>query len=196
MGRVDPIPPDEWPPEMADAIVALRPPNPRYPLPSRDPSRPKGLNALGLFAHHPELATAYHHFNGHVLFASTISPRQRELLVLRVAVLRDTAYEWAQHAVLAGDAGITHAELEDIRSGPGTGSWSAFEAALLMAADELVRDACLSEGTWTTLAAELDTQQLMDVVFTVGAYDLLAMAFRTFGVELDDDLSNRASGAS
>ena len=57
-------------------------------------------------------------------------------------------------------------------------------------------DACLSDGTWTALAAELDTQQLMDVVFTVGAYDLLAMAFRTFGVELDDDLSNRASGAS
>jgi hypothetical protein len=28
----------------------------------------------------------------------------------------------------------------------------------------------------------------MDVVFTVGAYDLLAMALRTFDVELDDDL--------
>ncbi len=28
----------------------------------------------------------------------------------------------------------------------------------------------------------------MDVVFTVGSYDLLAMAFRSFGVELDDDL--------
>ena len=28
----------------------------------------------------------------------------------------------------------------------------------------------------------------MDLVFTVGAYDLLAMAFRSFGVELDDDL--------
>ncbi|MGO8872513.1 MAG: carboxymuconolactone decarboxylase family protein [Acidimicrobiales bacterium] len=193
MGRVDPIPPGEWPPEMADAIAALRPPNPRYPFPSRDPSRPKGLNALGLLAHHPELTTAYHHFNGHVLFASTITPRQRELLVLRVAVLRDAAYEWAQHAVLAGDAGITDAELEHIRSGPGAGSWSPLEAALLLAADELLRDAYLSEGTWTTLAAELDTQQLMDVVFTVGAYDLLAMVFRTFGVELDDDLQNRAS---
>ncbi len=28
----------------------------------------------------------------------------------------------------------------------------------------------------------------MDLVFTVGAYDLLAMAMRSFGVELDDDL--------
>jgi hypothetical protein len=35
------------------------------------------------------------------------------------------------------------------------------------------------------LAGELDDQQLMDVVFTVGAYEVLAMAFRSFGVELD-----------
>jgi alkylhydroperoxidase family enzyme len=176
---------------MADAIAALRPPNPRYPYPSRDPSRPKGLNALGMLAHHPELTTAYNHFNGHVLFASTITPRQRELLVLRVAVLRGADYEWAQHAVLAGDAGISEAELECVRSGPTDGGWSPFEAALLTAADELVRDARLSDGTWATLAAELDTQQLMDVVFTVGAYDLLAMAFRTFDVDLDDDLRGR-----
>ena len=38
------------------------------------------------------------------------------------------------------------------------------------------------------LAAELDDQQLMDLVFTVGAYDVLAMAFRSFRVELDADL--------
>ncbi len=178
---------------MADALAALRPPNPRYPFPSRDPSRPKGFNALGLLAHHPELTIAYHHFNGHVLFASTITPRQRELLVLRVAVLRDAEYEWAQHAVLAGDAGISEAELGAVRSGPSDAAWSPFEAALLTAADELVEHARLSDATWTTLSGELDTQQLMDVVFTVGAYDLLAMAFRTFDVELDDDLRDRTT---
>jgi len=191
MGRLEPLPPGEWPPGMTDAIAALRPPNPRYPYPSRDPSRPKGLNALGMLAHHPELTTAYNHFNGHILFASTITPRQRELLVLRVAVLREADYEWAQHAVLAGDAGINETELKSVRSGPTDPNWSAFEAALLTAADELVRDARVSDGTWATLAGELDTQQLMDVVFTVGAYDLLAMAFRTFDVDLDDDLKDR-----
>jgi alkylhydroperoxidase family enzyme len=59
---------------------------------------------------------------------------------------------------------------------------------LVAAVDELVRDAVVSDETWAALAAELSEQQLMDVVFTVGAYDLLAMAFRTFGVPLDDDL--------
>ena len=59
------------------------------------------------------------------------------------------------------------------------------------AVDELVADAEITDGTWQELAAELDRHQLMDLVFTVGAYDLLAMAFKSFGVELDDDLAAR-----
>jgi len=46
----------------------------------------------------------------------------------------------------------------------------------------------VTDRTWGLLAGGLDEQQLMDLVFTVGTYDLLAMALRTFGVELDDDL--------
>ena len=58
----------------------------------------------------------------------------------------------------------------------------------MRSADELVRDAEISEATWSVLSAELSTQQLMDLVFTVGAYDLLAMVMGSFGVELDADL--------
>jgi hypothetical protein len=59
------------------------------------------------------------------------------------------------------------------------------------AVDELVRDAKVADDTWQVLAGDLDQQQLMDLVFTVGAYDVLAMALRSFGVELDDDLPLR-----
>ena len=64
---------------------------------------------------------------------------------------------------------------------------------MLRAVDELVADAQITDVTWAELAGELDRQQLMDLVFTVGAYDLLAMAFRSFGVELDADLAPPAS---
>jgi alkylhydroperoxidase family enzyme len=62
---------------------------------------------------------------------------------------------------------------------------------MLRAVDELVAGATVSDETWTTLAESLTTQQLMDLVFTVGAYDLLAMVFGAFGIELDDDLVAR-----
>jgi alkylhydroperoxidase family enzyme len=189
--RLPPLPPAEWPPEMRDALAALRPDNPRHPLPPRRDDRPKALNALGMLAHHPTLTRAFHTFNGHVLFGSTLSPRVRELLVLRVAAVRHADYEWAQHAVLAGDAGLTPDELVRIAEGPDAAGWPDLDQAMVRAVDELIADARLSDATWTVLAGELDEQQLMDLVFTVGAYDLLAMAFRSFGVELDDDLLDR-----
>ncbi len=173
---------------MREALAALRPPEPRHPLPEPGGDRPKGLNVLGTLARHPALTRAFNTFNGHVLFATTLSERQRELLILRVAALRRADYEWAQHAVMAGDAGLDRAEVARIAEGPDAPGWSPLDKALLRAVDELVGDALISDDTWRGLASELDERQLMDLVFTVGAYDLLAMAFRSFGLELDEDL--------
>ena len=66
--------------------------------------------------------------------------------------------------------------------------WSDLERALLRSVDELLGDALIGEETWASLAAEFEDRQLMDIVFTVGAYDVLAMALRSFAVPLDDDL--------
>ncbi len=176
---------------MREALAALRVPNARHPFPPRDDKRPKALNALGTLARHPELARAFNTFNGHVLFATTLSPRQRELLVLRVAAVRRCDYEWEQHVVLAGDAGLSADDIARAAEGPDAPGWSPLDRAMVAAVDELLHDAKVADPTWQALAGELDDQQLMDVVFTVGAYDLLAMAFRSFGVELDADLMTR-----
>jgi alkylhydroperoxidase family enzyme len=186
--RLSPLPPDQWPPEMKDALAALRPPDARHPFPPRDPGRPKGLNVLGTLARHPSLTRAYHTFNGHVLFATTLTLRHRELLILRVATVRQCAYEWRQHVVLAGDAGLAPDEVDRIADAPDAPDWSPLERAMLLAVDELIGDARISAATWQVLAGELDEHQLMDLVFTVGAYDQLAMAMLSFGIELDDDL--------
>lgn len=187
--RIAPLAPRDWPGAMREALAALRPPDARLAAP-RTEGRPKALNALGTLAHHPELARAFHTFNGHVLFTSTLTERQRELLVLRVAAVRRCEYEWRQHAVLALDVGIGPDELARVVEGPSAPGWDPLERALLAAVDELVADAAVADATWAVLAAHLSTQQCMDVVFTVGAYDLLAMAFRSFGIELDADLAD------
>jgi alkylhydroperoxidase family enzyme len=173
---------------MRDALAALRPPNPRHPFPERRDDRPKGLNILGTLAQHPELTRAYHTFNGHVLFGSTLEPRERELLVLRVGALRQAEYEWVQHKVMGADAGLTPDEIDRVTEGPDAEGWSPLDGALVRAVDELVRDARISDATWAVLAEAFDTRQLMDLIFTVGAYDLLAMMLRSLGVELDADL--------
>ncbi len=193
MARIAPVPPGQWSPQMRDALEALVPPDARFPVPARREGRPKGLNILGTFAHHPALARAYHVFNGHVLFATTLTERQRELVVLRVAAVRRAEYEWRQHAVLAEAVGISERELAAVAEGPGAPAWEPLEAALLRAVDELVASATMTDSTWAVLAASLTIEQLLDLVFTVGAYDLLAMVLGALEVELDDDLTAGAT---
>ena len=188
--RIAPIPPKEWPTEMRAALAALVPPAPRHRLPVRRDDRPKGLNVLGTLAHHPALTRAFHTFNGHLLFATTLSTRQRELLVLRVAAVRKAEYEWAQHVVQARDAGLSEEEIARVAEAPDAAEWSPVERAMLAAVYELIGEATITDATWKALASELDEQQLMDLVFTVGAYEVLAMALKSFGVELDDDLDH------
>jgi alkylhydroperoxidase family enzyme len=66
---------------------------------------------------------------------------------------------------------------------------ASLERALLRAADELVGVATISDATWDMLAGELSEHQLMDLVFTIGAYEMVAMTFHAFGVEPDSDMA-------
>ncbi len=195
MARIDPLPPRDWPAGMRDALAAMTPPEPRHPpLPTE--GRPKGLNVLGTFAHHPALAKAFFAFNGHVIRGTTLTARQREMLVLRVAAVRGCDYEWAQHVVIAGDVGLTDDEVDRIATDPASSAWTDLELALLRSVDELVADGAIAEPTWAALSDELDHQQLLDLVFTVGAYETLAWVMRSVDLRLDDDLDGRLPRAA
>jgi 4-carboxymuconolactone decarboxylase len=90
-----------------------------------------------------------------------------------------------QHLILGRRAGLTDAELERVQFGPDAPGWSEEDADLLRAVDELHSDACIKDQTWTRLAARFDTAQLLDIIFAVGCYDLLAMVFNTARVAVE-----------
>ena len=146
------------------------------------------FNILATLAHHPKLFKRWTIFANHVLFKSTLPARERELLILRIGWLCRAGYEWGQHVVIGKQAGLTEAEITRITQGPEVPGWSPSDATLLRAVDELHRDAFVSEPTWKALAERWNTQQLMDVVFTVGQYNLVSMALNSFGVQLDPGL--------
>lgn len=185
MSRLDPLPRCEWAPDLAAFVAGFRA---DVGAGRTEAGRASGANLLGTLARHPELTTAFLTFNGHVLYGTTLTPRQRELLVLRVARLRRSDYEWAQHVLLGRAAGLTDEEIARITSGPDAEGWAPLDRLLLIAADELLAEGSLNDGTWQALSGRLDERQVMDVVFTVGTYALVAMALRTFGVEPEPEL--------
>lgn len=146
------------------------------------------FNIFKTLAHHPDLLRRWLVFGNHVLFKSTLPPRERELVILRIGWLCEAEYEWAQHVKIGKDTGLTDVEIERIKAGPNARGWNEPDTLLLQATDELRRDAFISDATWKGLSAHFDTKQLMDVVFAVGQYNLVSMALNTLGVQLDDGL--------
>jgi 4-carboxymuconolactone decarboxylase len=183
--RISPILPPEWKGEVLEAVSAF--PNGRDFVLSRHQlgEAPGGMHALGTMLRHPALAKAFLTFNNHISVTSTLPKRTRELLILRIGWLRQAEYEFIQHLVLGARAGLSAAELERVQLGPDAPGWDPDDADLVRAVDELDADACISEATYARLSRKLDAAQLLDLVFTVGCYDVLAMVFKTFGVALE-----------
>jgi alkylhydroperoxidase family enzyme len=162
VSRIKPLPYDQWDPDTFSVLPRLRP-----------------NNVLGLLARHPALAKSFLTYNMHLLGpTSTLPPRIRELAILRMTWRRNCGYEWTHHVRIAAKAGVTDEEIAQIRDGAPT--------LINTAVDELDTTSRLSDQTYRQLAADLDDRQLMDLVFTVGTYGLLAMAFNTFEVELEE----------
>lgn len=144
------------------------------------------LNIFATLVHHPKLMKRWQVFGNHVLNKSTLPPRDREILILRIGWLCRSEYEFGQHVVIGRREGLSDQEIQRITRGPDAEGWDPFEATLLRAVDELHGDAFLSDATWNELAARYDTMQLMDLVFTVGQYNLVSMALNTLGVQQDE----------
>lgn len=143
------------------------------------------VNIFRTLANHPKLFKRWLVFGNHILFKSSLPPRDRELLILRTGWRCRSAYEWGQHVLIGRTAGITNEEIRRIPDGPDAPGWDPFDAALLRAADELHDDSFVGDETWKVLAERYSPQQLMDLVFTVGQYTLVSMALNSFGVQLD-----------
>jgi alkylhydroperoxidase family enzyme len=143
------------------------------------------VNIFATLVRHPGLFRRWLPFGGKLL-AGKLPARDRELLILRTGWLCGSEYEWAQHVGNVGRARDYGLEPVNIAKGPDAG-WDAFEAAILRAADELYRDAVVSDATWKTLSGRFDEGLMMAAVFTASSYRATAMALNAFGVQLEPE---------
>ena len=144
------------------------------------------LNIFATLAHHPKLMKRWLVFGNHVLAKSTLPAREREIVILRIGWLCQAEYEFGQHTVIGKQTGLSDEEIKRITQGPDADGWCDLDTLLLRAVDELHADTIVSDATWKSLSTQLSTEQLLDLVFTVGQYNLVSMALNTLGVQLDE----------
>jgi alkylhydroperoxidase family enzyme len=135
---------------------------------------------------HRRLFWGWLHFAGRLMPGGRLSRRESELVIIRVASRRDSAYELAQHRRLGRRAGLRPEDVAAIEAAddahPG---FTARERLLLRAADELLADHDLSDGLWSELEAAFDDRERIEVVMLVGHYAMLATALHALRVQPD-----------
>ena len=174
--RINPIHEDDWSDAKKEAL-------------GQQKIRGNVANIFRTLANHEQLAKRWMVFANHVLFKSTLSARDREILILRIGWLCQAEYEWGQHVIIGKNAGLSDENIASVKEGAAASSWTEHESLLIKAADELHKDAFVSDETWNGLTKTYSDQQMMDLVFTCGQYNLVSMALNSFGVQLDPDIA-------
>lgn len=130
-------------------------------------------------------------FWGWLDFAARLMPggrlprRESELVILRVAHLAGSDYEFAHHTKLGRRAGLTTDEIARVRTGPADPAWSARDALLLRSVDALHHHRDLDDAAWADLREHLDERTALEFLFLVGHYEMLATALNTLRIQPD-----------
>ena len=165
-----PLAPENWPEELSEIRSFLGDP----------------LNIHSIMAHHPDLMKAWSPFRNHVVGSSSLSPRQRELLILRIACNCEAEYEWEHHVIRGLQAGLDKTEIERVKLGPDATGWQADESALLSAADDCHKYYRITDKTLEKVNRHFSTQQQLDITVTVGMYMTLALIIKTWDVPMEE----------
>ncbi|MEV5754788.1 carboxymuconolactone decarboxylase family protein [Actinoallomurus sp. NPDC052308] len=160
--------------------------------------RRTGTRAPVLFrvlGRHRRLFRGWLHFAGRLMPGGVLPRRETELVILRVAHLRDCRYEFDHHVRLGARAGVTRADLARlVERGPEDDGWSPRERAILAAVDALQAERDLDDAAWGRLREHLDDRECIELIMLVGHYDMLATAITALRIPPDPPRRRRPLG--
>nr|WP_204332432.1 carboxymuconolactone decarboxylase family protein [Geodermatophilus sabuli] len=135
------------------------------------------LSALDrLLLHSPPVAEGWNALLGALRSATTLPADLRELVVLRVAVLNDAAFEWAAHEPIGRDAGLTDLHLRVLRRPDAAGEpvWTPVQAAVLAFTDASTRAVAVPDAVFAAVRDLLDVRQVVELTALVAGYAMVS----------------------
>lgn len=142
---------------------------------------PANLTA-GLLRTTTEITEGYLHLGG-AIPNSPLDPKLREMAILRVGALSQSAYERMQHIGIAHAVGVTAAEIAALESGR-YDELTEQQTAVLRFVDELVA-APKAATTRDAALRALGEQALAILTLLVGHYMMTARFLETLDIDLD-----------
>ena len=146
------------------------------------------LNLDRLLLHAPKIAQGWNVFMGTIRTGLSLDPYLGELAMCVVAVINRADYEFHHHAPIWQSLGGTDAQVTALRQA-GTPGFDAslFDdraRAIIQLSIDLTRDIQVSDSVFQTARAQLaDDQQMVELVTTIGAYNLVSRFLEAFQID-------------
>lgn len=126
----------------------------------------------------PTAAGAWNAFLGTVRKSLSLSPKVREIVMCVVAIQNKAEYEYFHHSREFAAAGGTAEQIEAMRDPTQAARndvlFDAQERVAFQVTLEMTRDVSLSEDTLATAKKVFDNESLVDLLVTVGAYNMVS----------------------
>ena len=177
---------------MSDAAASERLSEPRIALVAPDDmnaeqrelmtDKQAQLSLFQLCARHPEVLRRLKATGSFANQVTVLPARSREIMILRMAWLLQSEFEWGQHHPIAIAAGLTADEIERTKAGPGDERGSEWDRAVLIAIDGLVSDCMIPTESWDVLRSEWSEEMMLELVIFFGHYIMVATFANTFGL--------------
>lgn len=151
-----------------------------------EPGEGRGIAVGRTFSRYAKLNERWSPRQTFILRVSKLTPRHREMLILRMGWNCRSEYEWAKHVGSVGRAREHGLDPAWIAEGPKAAGWTPLERTLLNVADELYHDGNVSDASWKTLTQGDDIGFAMSAVFSSADYRAISMSLNTYGVQLEE----------
>lgn len=124
-------------------------------------------------------------YSAFLLGFGKLSRKDAEVVILRVAHLRNNEYELQQHRRLARTRGLDAETQARIFEGPDAEGLTDRQRVLIAATDEFVMTRSMSPKTWTAFSSHYNRRQIIEFCLLAAQYDGLAATIATLQVPLD-----------
>jgi len=142
------------------------------------------LSLFQLTARHPEVLRRLKAVGSFANRETQIAVRDRELMILRMAWVYQSEFEWGQHLQQALDASLSVDDVARVKEGPDAAGWPEWDHALMVATDGLISDCMIPTAAWDKLRSRYSEETMLEFVIFFGHYTMVSMFANTFGLPL------------
>ena len=133
-----------------------------------------------------DVALGFTAFASALFKADALSPRLREIAILRVGHLSHCDYEVYQHEALGRFLGLTDEDFHAIAAGGAAAERLGQEAVDVIAfVDDIVHNVRAGDARFDAVRCHLNPQQVLDLILVIGFYMMVCRFLETTGVDMD-----------